>query len=117
MGFGGFLKKAAKVGGSVALQAATQTATGGLGGVALGAIKLATSKDDRVKQITGTLVKTVAGDRLQAVAELVDDVASLGKLVRAARADNTITPEELAAILDAVEELEEDAREALKGLF
>jgi hypothetical protein len=117
MGFGGFLKKAAKKGASVALKGAVQTASGGVGGLAVGAIKMATNKKERVGQIKGALVGAVAGDKVGAIAELLDDVASLGRLVKEARADDTITPDELKMILDAVEELEEDAQKALKKLF
>ncbi len=117
MGFGGFLKKAAKVGGSVALKTATTAASGGVGGLAIGAVKMAVNKGDRVGQIKGALIGAVAGEKVEAIAELVDDVASLGKLVKEARADGKITEEELKMILDAVEELTEDAQGALKNLF
>ena len=117
MGFGGFLKKAAKVGGSVALKTATQAATGGVGGLAFGAIKMAVNKDDRIGQIKGALVGAVAGDKVAAIAELVDDVAALGKLVKEVRADGTVDEEEMTMVLDAVEELTEDAQKALKNLF
>ena len=117
MGFGGFLKKAAKKGASAALKGAAQTASGGVGGLAFGAVKMATNKGERMGQIKGALIGAVAGDKVGAIAELLDDVASLGKLVKEARADNEITPDELKMILDAVEELEEDAQRALKELF
>ena len=117
MGFGGFLKKAAGKGASVALKGAAQAASGGVGGLAIGAIKMATNKGERVGQIKGALVGAVAGDKVGAIAELLDDVASLGKLVKEARADGTITKDELDMILDAVEELNEDAQKALKKLF
>ncbi len=117
MGFGRFLKKAAKVGGSVALQTVTQTASGGVGGLVIGTVKMATNKGDRVDQIKGALVEAVTDEKLKAIAELVDDVASLGKLVKEARLDGKITQEELKMILDSVEELTEDAQETLKSLF
>lgn len=117
MGFGGFLKKIAKTGGSVALKAATQTASAGVGGLVISGVKLAMDKDDRVGQIKGALIGAVAGEKLATIAELVDDVASLGKLVKEAHADGTISPDEMEMILEAVEELNEEAQKALKDLF
>lgn len=116
MGFGSLLKKVAKTGASVALKTATQAATGGLGGVAVGAIKLATDKEDRVQQLTGVLANAAGSGKLKGVAELMDDITSLGKLVKSARADKQITMEEMDAIFEAVEQLEEDAKGALGGL-
>ena len=117
MGFGGFLKKTAQISASVALKSVTEAASAGTGGLVVGAIKLATNKQDRVGQIQGALVGAVGGKKLQSVAELLDDIASLGKLVRAARADNNITADEMKSVLDAVEELDKDAHEVLKTLF
>ena len=117
MGLGGFLKKAAAEGASGALKGAAQSASGGVGGLTIGALQMATDKDERVGQIKGALVGAVVGEKVGTIAELLDDVASLAKLVKEARADDEITTDEMKMILDAVEELGQDAHQALKQLF
>jgi hypothetical protein len=115
MGFGGLLKKVAAEGASAALEGAAQSASGGVSGLTIGAVEMAVKKDERVGQIA-SLVGAASSDKIAAVAELLDDVASLGRLVKEARVDDEITPDELNMILAAVEELEQDARGALSQL-
>ena len=85
--------------------------------MAIKGIQIATNKEDRLDQIKGALINAVTPGKLGAVAELLDDVASLSKLVKAAREDDKITQDEIAGIMDAVEELKNDAENALKKLF
>ncbi len=59
------------VGGSVALQTVTQTASGGVGGLVSGNVKMAANKGDRFDQIKGALVEAVTDEKLKAIAELV----------------------------------------------
>ena len=73
-------------------------------------------KDKRIDQVKNALILATSKSKLVTFAKLAEDVVSLGRLVRAAREDDTVTDEERDAILDAVEELSDSALDAMKKL-
>ena len=116
MAFGlGNLKKLARQGGSIALKAGVNAATGGIGMEIVGTA-LKTVKDERVDQVRDALIGTVAKGKLANFAKLAEDALELKHIVQAARANGNISQDEIEAILKAVEEMGDNAKKAMASI-
>jgi uncharacterized protein YfkK (UPF0435 family) len=115
MGLKRFLKKAAKKG----LPLAADFIPGG--GLARTVIKqglrLATKREDRLQQITNALIKAKTKDKVEDLAELIEDLADLSQLIETTTRDKKISPEEAELLAETLKELRRDIRKTVKKIF
>ena len=114
-GLGKLMKKAAGKTASTALKVGMNAATGGLGNELIGSA-LNKVKDKRIDQVKNALVQVQNKTKLVAFAKLAEDALALGRFVKAAREDGIVTDEERDAILNAIEELSDNALKTMKNL-
>ena len=89
-GLSKLMKLATSATASSAFKAGLKAMTSESGGKELGSL-LGKATEERIAQVRDALVHTTTGEKVVAFAHLAEDVLKLGSLVKAARADGTVT--------------------------